>query len=85
MANTKTNSNEGISEAIDDLVTAFIAGGESTKRRIALTLAERAKLAEGRIDGVKRNLWSVVCDIWRDDEADELVSRLMKRAERRKK
>jgi hypothetical protein len=85
MSNVTINNDGGMSEAIDDLIQQWRNGGPTTQRRIVLSLAERAKLAEGRMEGVKRNLWSVVCDIWKDDEADELMSRLMKRAEKRKK
>jgi hypothetical protein len=38
-----------------------------------------------KLDLAKRHFWGAILDLWDDDEADELVSRLMKRVERRHK
>ena len=79
----ETINDGGMMEALDELLEQFQNGGPDTKQRIAPVIVKRAKAAEGKLQSVKRNFWSAVCDLWSDEEADDLIARLMKRAEKR--
>ena len=67
----ETINDGGMMEALDELLEQFQNGGPDTKQRIAPVIVKRAKAAEGKLQSVKRNFWSAVCDLWSDEEADD--------------
>jgi hypothetical protein len=87
MSNVTTNNDGGMNDAIDDLLQQWRNGGPTTQRRIVLSLAERAKLAEGRraemqeqINEAARFAWSAVNKLQPDENIlDEWMARLIKK------
>lgn len=93
MSNDTVNvTGEGMNDAINELVQRFRDGGEVTRNKIILTLAQRAQLAEKRADtaehrltDVKRDWWGGFFKLFSDDEIDEAISRILKHAEKKRK
>jgi hypothetical protein len=88
MDTTKHNSNLlDLETAVDDLISMFNNGGPATRERIVFSLAERAKLAEGKVQKIARGKWNIfggLLEMFEDDELDGITARIMKRAEKLK-
>jgi hypothetical protein len=85
MSNVTTNNDGGMSEAIDEMVQQFRNGGPDTQQKIVIKLAKQNKSLVIKLQLAWRHVKGAANALLDDEEADQFVAELIKKAERKLK